>query len=123
MVRTQLSGLKEWILCPPEDQHLFKEAGRVNTFNPDFSKYPEAKRARCARTLLYPGDVVYYPSNWWHETRNHGYPTVSLTGRIVTKHNYNVSISIYIWDLHFVSFTIFPRLGISIAERLSESSK
>eukprot|EP01138_Halocafeteria_seosinensis_P007355 gb/GECG01007519.1/.p1 GENE.gb/GECG01007519.1/~~gb/GECG01007519.1/.p1 ORF type:complete len:411 (+),score=30.99 gb/GECG01007519.1/:1-1233(+) len=87
--QAQVAGLKEWILCPPQDEHLFGGAGKVNTFEPDFRQRPQAKRARCGRILLYPGDVVYYPSNWWHETRNHGYPTVSLTGRIVTKHNFD----------------------------------
>lgn len=43
-----------------EEHHLFDER------NPDFDKYPEAKRAKFYQGMLQKGDVLYIPENWYH---------------------------------------------------------
>lgn len=86
--QVQLVGRKRWHICPPsQDPYLYK-AGEVNTFNPDYIRYPLFRQARCYEDILQPGDVVYYPKNYWHQTLNLDTPTVSLTGTLATGNCY-----------------------------------
>jgi hypothetical protein len=32
------------------------------------------------QTILNPGDVIYYPREHWHQTRNLDTPTIAITG-------------------------------------------
>ena len=84
----QLAGKKKWHICSPsEDANLYK-AGNIDTFNPDYEAYPNFREAKCFQFILSPGDVVYYPKNWWHQTKNLNTPTISITGTLALPNNY-----------------------------------
>ena len=63
-------------------------AGDVDTFHPDYRRFPKFKNATCYQFIAEPGDVVYYPKDWWHQTQNLQTPTMSITGTLVTLGNY-----------------------------------
>ncbi len=63
----QMVGRKRWRFCPPEDEALVYR-GRVDTFAPDLDAFPLFARARCYEGTAGPGDIVFLPSRWWHQT-------------------------------------------------------
>lgn len=85
----QLSSWKDWLVCKPEheDVLLALQQRGDDPFAPDFDKYPELRKAQCRVVRIRPGDIIFYPSNWWHATRNGPWPSISQTGRAVTAHN------------------------------------
>ena len=70
----QLQGVKEFVFCPPDSSaHLgvtlgISEESTLNAFDPDYTKYPDFKEAKCVHAVLRPGDMVYWPSQWWHQS-------------------------------------------------------
>jgi len=42
---------------------------------------------RCFEEILGEGDVLFYPSNWFHETQCLDMPTTTLASQILTEHN------------------------------------
>ena len=84
----QLYGRKKWHICGPDMDSFMYSAGTVDTFNPDYARYPEFRNATCYQFTLEPGDVVYYPKDWWHQTQNLNTPTISITGTLVGIDNY-----------------------------------
>lgn len=79
----QLHGRKKWHICGPEADPYMYAAGAVDTFNPNYEQFPEFKNAKCYQFIVEPGDVVYYPKDWWHQTENLETPTISVTGTLV----------------------------------------
>ncbi len=65
----QLTGRKEWLLWPPEVADRLYE-GEVDGFHPDLEAFPLYQGVRPLRTTLGPGELVFTPSGWWHQTRN-----------------------------------------------------
>lgn len=63
------------------------KAGAVDTFAPDYKTYPLFRQASCFQDVLQKGEILYYPHDYWHQTRNEASPTVSLTGTLVTPGN------------------------------------
>eukprot|EP00808_Paulinella_micropora_P013201 g58918.t1 len=43
---------------------------------------------KCYEQVLRPGEVLFYAKNYWHETRNLEYPSMTVTGTVITPHNY-----------------------------------
>jgi hypothetical protein len=88
----QVQGTKRWAVCHPEDDHLFPRAGEWDPFNPSFddwaAEYPKMREARCGFADVSPGEVLLYPSNYWHATLNLDYPCIGIAGRTVTALNY-----------------------------------
>lgn len=109
--QVQLVGTKEWTLCDPgrvkaDKGESLQGAGFFDTFAPGFSigqrssKHPDFPHDACARVLAEAGDLLIYPSRWWHQTRvppqsqslpldhpNRGI-SIGLAGRWVNKINY-----------------------------------
>jgi hypothetical protein len=56
-------------------------------FAPDYANFPRVKQASCYQTTLRPGDLMYYPHDYWHQTVNLDTPTLALTGTLVTVEN------------------------------------
>ena len=76
-------------ICPPsESAHLYHKAGLLDMFHPDYEKYPDTLKASCYEFITHPGDFVYYPKNYWHQTLNLETPTIAFTGTVVTPHNH-----------------------------------
>lgn len=65
----QLTGRKRWLLFPPAD-HARMGDGRVNAFDPDLKRFPDFAQARGQVADASPGDIVFTPSLWWHQTVN-----------------------------------------------------
>eukprot|EP00605_Chrysophyceae_sp_TOSAG23-4_P000354 GSChrysophyteH1.ASY1.ANO1.401.1 assembled CDS len=81
--QVQLRGRKLWHICHP-DVDLYK-AGAVDTFQPDYENYPRVLNASCYQTISNPGDAMYYPRDWWHQTRNLETPSIAFSGSMVNK--------------------------------------
>lgn len=64
----QLSGRKDWVLYAPEDAENVYQ-GRVDAFEPDLQRFPRLEQAQPYTATLGPGDVIFTPSCWWHQTR------------------------------------------------------
>lgn len=85
----QLVGRKKWHICSSVDDHNLYKAGEINTFHPNYKLFPKFRQVRtCSQLILSPGDMIFYPKEYWHQTLNLDTPTVSLTGTIVTSQNY-----------------------------------
>jgi len=78
---------QRWHLCPPSQDSKLYKAGDVNTFNPDYPKYPRALELDCFDDVVETGMMVYYPANYWHQTRNMDPFTLSVSGTLVTEGN------------------------------------
>lgn len=65
----QLSGRKSWVLFSPgQEQWLYD--GQVDAFNPDLERFPDFAKTDPIRCEVGPGECIYAPSGWWHQTRN-----------------------------------------------------
>jgi hypothetical protein len=88
----QFVGRKRWTLCPPDpEMRVMYPAGQIDTFDPDRERvYREFERFRgadCADVVVHPGEVIYYPSHYWHQTLNLDRPCVSMAGRRIDGNN------------------------------------
>mmetsp|Transcript_22635 Transcript_22635/g.31016 ORF Transcript_22635/g.31016 Transcript_22635/m.31016 type:complete len:157 (-) Transcript_22635:1048-1518(-) len=84
----QMAGRKQWHLCSPSQTPHLYTAGQVDFFRPQYYRFPLARNASCYQTSLSPGDLLFYPPDWWHQTLNLDTPTLALTGTLVTPSNY-----------------------------------
>lgn len=85
----QIIGSKVWHLCGPQESAYMYDAGDVDTFNPDYDRFPAFQKATCFEAEVKPGELIYYPRDYWHQTRNIVTPSVSISGTIVDKSNFN----------------------------------
>lgn len=68
----QLRGEKTWRLCAPSD--LPEDVGNsVDAFNDQLD-------CPVYEGILNAGDIIYLPPNWWHQVRNMGSSTLSISG-------------------------------------------
>merc|ERR1712146_451296 len=74
-----VEGRKRWLLFPPsESQYMYPYGQRrnvafnagLNVFAPDLESQPEFAKARGFEAVLEPGDVLFFPSFWWHAIQN-----------------------------------------------------
>lgn len=87
--QVQLLGRKKWHLCSPLDSSKMYEAGQINTFHPDYKHFPLFRNVKtCIQDITNPGDLLFYPMDYWHQTENLDTPTLSLSGTIITRQNY-----------------------------------
>ncbi|KAL1496394.1 hypothetical protein AB1Y20_016349 [Prymnesium parvum] len=88
----QLRGRKRWHLCPGEGgpeaaAHRYCSAADVDTFDPDYSKCPSFKKATCYEGVLSPGEVLFYPEDYWHQTQGLDEGNAAISGTLVTPSN------------------------------------
>ena len=83
--QVQLTGRKLWHICSPTQDEFVYTAGEVDTFKPDYERYPKMINASCYQTISNPGDVMYYPRDWWHQTRNLETPSIAFSGSIISR--------------------------------------
>jgi hypothetical protein len=100
--QAQILGRKWWNLCPPEKissyngsrshdnssglSYMYKSAA-IDTFSDriNYKKYPLFVNATCFQVVLQPGDIIYYPSDYWHQTRNLDTPSLALSRNVVSR--------------------------------------
>ncbi|MBM3463160.1 MAG: cupin-like domain-containing protein [Armatimonadetes bacterium] len=63
----QITGRKRWILFPPDQSRLLY-GGQVDGFNPDLEKFPDFARTSPIDCVVEPGEVIFTPTLWWHQT-------------------------------------------------------
>jgi hypothetical protein len=76
----EVAGRKVWRFVSPKDSpymytHVkhplnFIISSRVNLFEPDLQQHPLAQHITMYETILEPGDVLFFPSFWWHSVQN-----------------------------------------------------
>lgn len=79
--QAQIIGRKRWTLCPNSESHLLDV--NVDTYNPDYKRFPKFAQALCGQVTVSPGDLLYYPAYWWHHTLQLDTPSVAYTGALV----------------------------------------
>ena len=77
MIRThvwtaQLSGEKQAVFCPPGGKPF-------DAFSTNVPKVSEI----CLWTALQPGELLFWPSNWLHQTFNSRGPSVAVSGMAI----------------------------------------
>ena len=94
----QLSGSKSFVFCDPAagkderggiyTQSEIEQKSPVDGFAVDHGRFPDAVTdARCFHATARPGDLVYWPSRWWHQSKNNDGDVLSiaLSGMHVNK--------------------------------------
>ena len=69
----QIAGEKRWILFPPDHGTILHQGSwhcAVNPDKPDIAAFPSMAAARGLEAILRPGDVMYFPTGWFHKVRN-----------------------------------------------------
>jgi len=60
---------------------------------PDYVRFPRARNLTCFWAELASGEILYYPRDWWHHTKNlspdAAGPTYALTGTLVNPDNFD----------------------------------
>ena len=83
---------KKWHLCGPSQDDFLYSAGDFDPFDPDYEKWPKALKANCIMDIAKPGEMLFYPRNYWHATEvvesEDGRPSLSITGTITDANNY-----------------------------------
>jgi hypothetical protein len=99
--QVQLHGRKRWHLCrgSTEDRYMYK-AGDVNAFAPDYEKYPLFKQAQCLQAEVGPGEILFYGTDWWHQTQNLDTPTISLSGSVIDAYNWQIAREAFMTECH-----------------------
>ena len=93
--QAHIVGRKKWVLCEPASRPHLYEPGDVDAMSPiDLNRFPRFKNAKCTSIVLQPGELLYYPGSWWHQTLNLDTPTIGFARRTVSKRNYN---EVYAW--------------------------
>lgn len=75
--QAQMAGNKRWRICVPHPRAMEAVA--------DTGLEAEgADHGQCYETIAGPGDLLYYPPHFWHETLNTGdEPSVALSGTVL----------------------------------------
>lgn len=75
----QIVGRKRFFLYPPAaSPWLYSNPFRSGLPNysrfdaeaPDYDRFPLSREVRPIEMVLHPGDALYLPSRWWHQTRS-----------------------------------------------------
>lgn len=68
--------------------HEEEDGSEVSLFSPDYTNYPLLSSAECYEAIISPGDLIYYPQGYYHQTHCPGKdPCVSLSGSLLFPHN------------------------------------
>mmetsp|Transcript_65948 Transcript_65948/g.121669 ORF Transcript_65948/g.121669 Transcript_65948/m.121669 type:complete len:481 (+) Transcript_65948:146-1588(+) len=79
--QAQIKGRKMWTLCPVSETRYLSE--EIDTYNPDYKRFPNFAKALCGQVTVHPGEMVYYPAYMWHHASQLDTPTISYTGLLV----------------------------------------
>ena len=84
-----LSGSKRFHLCSAENDPYIYKAGELDAFAPDYVRFPQAKHLDCFLDEIAAGEIMYYPRDYWHQSKNLHRQTMALTGTIVNAWNFD----------------------------------
>jgi hypothetical protein len=83
------AGAKRFHICDSAMDPYIYMAGDVDTFAPDYNKYPLALELDCYLDEVRSGEILYYPRDYWHHSKNLVDGTVALTGTLVNAWNFD----------------------------------
>eukprot|EP01025_Chloroclados_australasicus_P011274 TRINITY_DN1487_c1_g1_i2.p2 TRINITY_DN1487_c1_g1~~TRINITY_DN1487_c1_g1_i2.p2 ORF type:complete len:176 (-),score=6.70 TRINITY_DN1487_c1_g1_i2:429-956(-) len=64
---------KKWILFPPSNQPLFDpDESSLWWLQRYYPSLPDKDRMQMQECIIKPGEILYFPSDWWHATVNIG---------------------------------------------------
>ncbi len=86
--QAQVLGSKRWHLCSPSQSRFLYGAGELDTFDPDYNRFPLYAQASCYEDVVEEGEVIFYPADWWHQTENVRAPSVALTTTVIDTNNH-----------------------------------
>ena len=106
---TQLQGRRLVRLLPPSEQRQLQSSSTpsgvsydIDVMQPDFNAHPELRGMLVYEALLQPGDVLFVPSGWAHQSLNLEWSVV-LSSRYLDHHNQDLYLE---WqDQHEVGVT------------------
>lgn len=91
-VKTQYFNLIFFFLpsyCVPNMDYVHRNGrGGIDVFNPDYENNPQFLEASCYDDVVHPGEMVFYPGQYWHATQTLSSPTVSLSSLLVDGHSW-----------------------------------
>jgi len=87
--QAQVKGRKKWHVCGPDQTRFLYGAGKVDFFHPKYNLYPLARNATCYQYVIEPGEMMFYPRDWWHQTYNVDDENISITGTIADGLNFD----------------------------------
>jgi hypothetical protein len=85
----QMFGQKRWLMTEPNSflnlhprsaLSSYPKVSDFNPSNPDFEKFPRAKKVKFYDLTVHPGSVLFVPPYWWHQVSS-----------------FSTSISVSIW--------------------------
>ncbi|MES1911288.1 MAG: hypothetical protein MHM6MM_003741 [Cercozoa sp. M6MM] len=86
-----LRGTKRWFICPPHATKQLcgdKGASPLNAFLPESAKCEfRDLYSLCYDEQVGAGDLVFYPSDYWHQTTNAADGSVTVTSTVVNSEN------------------------------------
>ena len=55
--------------CVPRYMSTDSQKTPLDALAPDYDRHPKFGKAKCADVTVAAGEMVYYPSFWWHQTQ------------------------------------------------------
>jgi hypothetical protein len=85
-------GKKRWHVCHPDNSANIRKytrdgAGEVNCFSPNYESHPDFRKVVAYMGEMTPGDILYYPGCFWHQTHNAEDLNITITCSSVDKSN------------------------------------
>lgn len=70
---TQLKGVKKVYLFAPKNKKFLyakKNKSQIDFFTSNLLDYPNLSETKYIEVILYPGQMLYIPYNWWYNYQN-----------------------------------------------------
>jgi hypothetical protein len=87
---------------------------------------PYKGQKQCFEDLVKPGEILFYPKHYFHETQNLAMPTMAVTGTVVSGFNYRstqtITRLIFSFQLFFVNFFGLPNNFFFIVKTTSTAN-
>jgi len=84
----QVSGAKRWHVCAPDQRPRLGNAADFDGFFPDYTAVEGARDLLCFLDVVLPGEFIFYPRNFWHQTENLVTPSTSISSTVVDALNH-----------------------------------
>lgn len=66
-----ICGRKQWFMMPPGSENLFRSSVTESGFVDDIREYERLfEQAKVIKFVQEPGEIVFVPSNWYHQAHN-----------------------------------------------------
>lgn len=81
-----ITGAKKWVFYHPDDGPKLYQ-GKPDAFAPDLERFPLLAEATAYVGTTLPGELLFTPSLWWHQTQNVG-SCIAITENFVNATNF-----------------------------------